>query len=256
MSFEYQRSRDPEQRGLRLRSKKCLHLYKYFVHPRFGFMSVRVQTWFPFNIQICHNGREWLARQLRRRRSAFKRADNCFTWLGNVELAPRLMDEQLQTDWPAALDAIAQDPFLGGKVHGNFTGEIITSFKNRPEGVRVKHWVRGNSIKVYDKAGSVLRVETTIARTTDFKVLRPAHDQPDGKLQWRPLLVIQDQSVYIKNALHEINVHLVLGSILASLVVLAFMRNTRSTLSAAVAIPASLVATSGMMRLRLHSRWW
>jgi HAE1 family hydrophobic/amphiphilic exporter-1 len=62
------------------------------------------------------------------------------------------------------------------------------------------------------------------------------------------LLVIQDQSVYIENALHEINVHLVIGSILASLVVLAFMRNARSTLIAAVAIPASLVATFGMMR--------
>ena len=62
------------------------------------------------------------------------------------------------------------------------------------------------------------------------------------------LLVIQDQSVYIENALHEINVHLILGSILASLVVLAFMRNARSTLIAAVAIPASLVATFGMMR--------
>ena len=77
--------------------------------------------------------------------------------------------------------------FLGGKAHGNFTGEIITSFKDRPEGVRVKHWVRGNSIKMYDKAGSVLRVETTIARTKDFKVLRPAHDRPNGKLEWRPL---------------------------------------------------------------------
>ena len=42
--------------------------------------------------------------------------------------------------------------------------------------------------------------------------------------------------------------HLVLGCILASLVVLAFMRNARSTLIAAVAIPASLVATFGMMR--------
>jgi HAE1 family hydrophobic/amphiphilic exporter-1 len=62
------------------------------------------------------------------------------------------------------------------------------------------------------------------------------------------LLVIQDQSVYIENALHEINVHLILGSILASLVVLAFMRNARATLIAAVAIPASLVATFGMMR--------
>ena len=62
----------------------------------------------------------------------------------------------------------------------HFTSEIITSFRDRPAGVRVKHWVRGNSLKMYDKAGSVLRVETSIARTGDFKVLRPAHDDPHG----------------------------------------------------------------------------
>ena len=49
MSFEYHRSPKREERGLRLRPKKCLHLYKYFVHPQFGFMSARLQTWFPFN---------------------------------------------------------------------------------------------------------------------------------------------------------------------------------------------------------------
>ncbi|HEY5995791.1 MAG TPA: efflux RND transporter permease subunit, partial [Candidatus Deferrimicrobiaceae bacterium] len=59
--------------------------------------------------------------------------------------------------------------------------------------------------------------------------------------------VIQDQSRYIYAALHEINLHLVLGSILASLVVLAFMHSIRSTLIAAVAIPASLISTFGMM---------
>jgi hypothetical protein len=245
MSFEYHRSPDPRERGLKLRARKCLHLYKYFVHPTFGFINARLQTWFPFNVQICLNGREWLARQLQRRHSDFKRADNCFTWLANPALAQRLMDEQLETDWPAALTAIArrlnplhdevfapwpmdyywsgyqtewatdvvfespkalaaiyptlvrhamhhfQSPdvmrFLGRKAHGNFTGELSTSFKDRPEGVRVKHWVRGNSVKMYDKAGSVLRVETTIARTTDFKVLRPPHDDPDGKLAWKPL---------------------------------------------------------------------
>src|SRR4029453_7637355 len=48
-------------------------------------------------------------------------------------------------------------------------------------------------------------------------------------------------------ALHEINLHLVLGSILASLVVLAFMRSWRSTIIAAVAIPASVVASFGAM---------
>jgi hypothetical protein len=245
-TFEYHRSRNRDERGLRLRNGKCLHLYKYFLHPRFGFMNARIQTWFPFNIQVCLNGREWLARRLERKgRTDFKRADNCFTWLGNPALAQRLMNDQLTTDWPRALKSIARslnpphraifksrpmdyywsayqtewatdllfkDPrgladiypllvrhamehfkspdvmrFLGRKAHGNFTGELVTSFKNRPEGVRVKHWVRGNSIKMYDKAGSVLRVETTIARTRDFKVFRPPHDDPDGKLEWRPL---------------------------------------------------------------------
>src|SRR3989454_4479646 len=65
---------------------------------------------------------------------------------------------------------------------------------------------------------------------------------PDVKLE-----VIRDQSRYIYAALHEINLHLVLGSILASLVVLAFMRSWRSTFIAAVAIPTSVVSAFGMM---------
>jgi HAE1 family hydrophobic/amphiphilic exporter-1 len=60
--------------------------------------------------------------------------------------------------------------------------------------------------------------------------------------------VIRDQSRYIEAALHEIQKHLVMGSILASLVVLLFMRSWRSTLIAAVAIPCSLISTFGMMR--------
>ncbi|MEX2224641.1 MAG: efflux RND transporter permease subunit [Candidatus Rokuibacteriota bacterium] len=61
------------------------------------------------------------------------------------------------------------------------------------------------------------------------------------------LEVINDQSRYIYAALREINVHLLLGAILASLVVLAFMRSWRSTLIAAVAIPASVISAFGMM---------
>ncbi|HET7114370.1 MAG TPA: efflux RND transporter permease subunit [Pyrinomonadaceae bacterium] len=60
--------------------------------------------------------------------------------------------------------------------------------------------------------------------------------------------VIRDQSRYIEAALHEIQIHLVLGSILASLVVLLFMRSWRSTLIAAVAIPCSVISTFGMMK--------
>ncbi len=59
--------------------------------------------------------------------------------------------------------------------------------------------------------------------------------------------VIRDQSRYIHAALREINVHLILGSILACLVVLAFMRSWRSTIIAGVAIPASVVSAFGMM---------
>lgn len=60
--------------------------------------------------------------------------------------------------------------------------------------------------------------------------------------------VIRDQSRYIEAALHEIETHLILGAILASLVVLLFMRSWRSTLIAAVAIPCSLISTFAMMR--------
>jgi hypothetical protein len=245
MSFEYHRSPNPSERGLRLRPRKCLHVYQYYRHATFGFMNARLQTWFPFNVQICLNGREWLARQLESRRSPFKRVDNCFTALGNPKLAQRLMDEHLKTRWPEALDAIARsvnplheeifapwpmdyywsayqtewatdvvfrDPqtlagiysvlapyamnqfkspdvmrFLDRKAHGNFTGKLVTAFKDRPEGVRIKHWVRGNSIKMYNKAGSVLRVETTIAQTEQFKVLRPLTDDHDSALAWQPL---------------------------------------------------------------------
>jgi len=69
-----------------------------------------------------------------------------------------------------------------------------------------------------------------------------AHVPPDVKLE-----IIRDQSKYIYAALHEINLHLVLGSILASLVVLAFMRSWRSTFIAAVAIPTSVISAFGMM---------
>jgi HAE1 family hydrophobic/amphiphilic exporter-1 len=60
--------------------------------------------------------------------------------------------------------------------------------------------------------------------------------------------VIRDQSRYIYAALHEIDLHLILGSILACMVVLLFVRSWRSTIIAGIAIPASVIATFGMMR--------
>jgi len=76
--------------------------------------------------------------------------------------------------------------FLGRKYHGNFKGEVVTSRKRRPEGVRVKHRMKRNSIKFYDK-WSVLRVETTINNPREFKVLR-SKETPEGrKRRWLPM---------------------------------------------------------------------
>lgn len=61
------------------------------------------------------------------------------------------------------------------------------------------------------------------------------------------LEVIRDQSRYIEEALHEIKVHLVLGSFLACLVVLLFMKDWRAMVVAGVASPTSVIATFGMM---------
>jgi HAE1 family hydrophobic/amphiphilic exporter-1 len=80
-------------------------------------------------------------------------------------------------------------------------------------------------------------VKANLARLTDQL-------PPDVKLS-----VVRDQSRYIHAALHEINLHLVLGSVLACLVVLFFMRSWRSTLIAGVAIPVAVIATFGMMWL-------
>lgn len=245
LTYEIYRNRDLKKLQLVPRTRKCLFLYHYFVDPVFGFMNARIQTWFPFSIQICLNGREWLSRQMDRAGLHYRRRSNCFPWIEDVPAAQTLMDEQLQTAWPQALNRIArqlnpdhsrmfkQTPlsyywsayqsewatdllfqnsaavaeiypwlvhhgittfsspdvmrFLGQRPHWNFQGEVVSSFKDRTEGVRLKHWVGKNSVKLYDKEGSLLRVETTIHDRRGFKVFRPAEGDPDGPKTWRHL---------------------------------------------------------------------
>jgi HAE1 family hydrophobic/amphiphilic exporter-1 len=59
--------------------------------------------------------------------------------------------------------------------------------------------------------------------------------------------LVRDDSEFIRASLHAIEEHLVLGGILAAIIVLIFLRNFRSTLIAAVAIPASIVGAFGVM---------
>lgn len=106
ISYAIQRDREKKKLVLERRQRKCLHLYHYWIDPVFGFMSARIQTWFPFPIQLCLNGREWLSRQLDARGMRYKREENCFLWLDDFQGAQSLMDEQLRFAWTQALQHI------------------------------------------------------------------------------------------------------------------------------------------------------
>ena len=254
-SFEIYRNREKKKLELQPRYRKCLLLYHYWLHPVFGFMNARIQTWFPFPVQICLNGREWLARQMDAAGLEYLRQDNCFLWIADWSKAQRLMDRQRRAHWPKLLNGVARQlnpahgeifkkhpvsyywstyqsewaidlvfreaaelrrlyprlihhgmttfsspdvmRYLGkriplsGEVPRRFSGEVVSDLKHRQEGVRIKQSVNGNSLKLYDKAftvvGSVLRAEATVHNGDDFRVYRPKEGDPEGEPAWRQM---------------------------------------------------------------------
>jgi hypothetical protein len=91
------------------------------MHADFGLMHVRVQSWFPFTVEICLNGREWLARQMSRAGIVYQQADNCFIKLQDPGAAQALLDEQLQTDWPRVLNELLA---LAHPLHAEICGPL------------------------------------------------------------------------------------------------------------------------------------
>jgi hypothetical protein len=79
--------------------------------------------------------------------------------------------------------------FLGRRPHVQTfsTAEIHSELKTRPEGTRIKHVLNHNSIKMYDKQESVLRIETTVNDARGMKAYRASEADPDGPKQWRKL---------------------------------------------------------------------
>jgi hypothetical protein len=226
--------------AIRPRLRKCLHLYFYVIDRELGFIHIRLQTWFPFQIQVYLNGHEWLARQLERRGVGFERYENTFLSIEDMALAQRLCAGFMRRRWVRLLDAFARrvNPwlsvirrqgfgsyywcidacevssdlmwrdrprllgvlddlfdyalrafsaddvvrFLGLKCRPH-KGELETRHARRPEGRRIKHRIRQNWLKLYDK-WSVLRVETVINNPSDFRVLRFERDRrgrPHGR---------------------------------------------------------------------------
>ena len=108
MSFQINKNRSTRKLEIRYRQRKCLHLYHYQIHPVFGFMHTRIQTWFPFQIHVCLNGREWLARQMDQAGLHYCKRKNTFTWLEDVAQAQALFDQQLQANWADLLGGLAE----------------------------------------------------------------------------------------------------------------------------------------------------
>ena len=254
-SYAIKGNRETKKIELQRTPRKCLCIYQYWLHPVFGFMSARLQTWFPFPITIFLNGREWLAQQLEQAGLSYRRHRNCFTWIEDFQQAQKLMDEHLRANWVElfagvragvhplfpelckqypmeyywtcadsewAMDLIFRDEkqlrrlypqlvhlgmtgfsspdvlrFMGKRVRpdGTTVGvhelPISSDLKVRPNGVRIKHRLGPNSIKLYDKAydelGAVLRPEVTITDARLFRVFRHANDDENAPLKWHKM---------------------------------------------------------------------
>ncbi len=259
-------SRESKKLQLVMRPRKCVWIYFYWNDPRVGFGHVRLQTWAPFTVKGCLNGRHWLERGLLEEGIDYLKHDNCFRWIADVERAQQLLDGQLCTDWPALFNSmvdrylpVMRTLFCGGPldyywsadetqlatdvmfadtaaldrlfpmlvrhalnvtdsagvmrylgrlqpgkcVPPRLRADVRSDLRRRHEGVCVKHRLGANSLKTYNKAGNVLRVETTINNTRDFKVLRIDEGRPPSWLPMRKGVADMHRRATISQASNE-----------------------------------------------------
>jgi tetratricopeptide (TPR) repeat protein len=86
---------------LRACTRKGLHYDPYFLDPDFGLRHVRGQSWLPFFVHVCLNGRERLARQLDQLGLGYVRRDNCLVDVADFARAQELLRQQGDADWSA-----------------------------------------------------------------------------------------------------------------------------------------------------------
>ena len=79
--------------------------------------------------------------------------------------------------------------YLGRKWHERFDGEVQTRYRSEREpGACIKHYMKNNWLKMYDKLGLLLRVETVINQPGEFKVFRECqHRDGTSSTGWYPM---------------------------------------------------------------------
>jgi hypothetical protein len=122
-SFATRKDRESKKLQLILAKRKCLHFYFYFIDREFGFMHVRLQSWFPFPMQVCINGREWLAREMDKCGIEYGRRENCFIHIADMPKAQEMADATVKRNWHKLLDRFSDmfNPILKQlDIHGYY----------------------------------------------------------------------------------------------------------------------------------------
>lgn len=103
-----------------------------------------------------------------------------------------------------AIHAVKPDnvaTFLGKKLDGRYQAELGNDFHTRIQGTRIKHYMGPASIKIYDKFGLVLRIETTVYDVSFFRHHRTVEHR-DGTSEIK--LAEMQKTIYSLPPLREI----------------------------------------------------
>ncbi|MGH9071276.1 MAG: hypothetical protein ACRDX8_08980 [Acidimicrobiales bacterium] len=108
MSFELYKNKDTHHLEMRRRQRRCLHYYFYYLDPELGLFHIRLQSWFPFEIQVWVNGHAALAVQLDKAKVAYTCHENSFAKISDWPRAQALAERFAKRNWVALLDALAK----------------------------------------------------------------------------------------------------------------------------------------------------
>ena len=92
------------------RPTKCKHYYFYYNDEEFGWMFLKIQTWFPYNVQIYLNGREYMSRLLSKNNIPYEMYNNSFSYIGDFskaqELADGILDKKISDSFDGMVNKI------------------------------------------------------------------------------------------------------------------------------------------------------
>ena len=90
------------------RNTKCKHYYFYYNDEEFGWMYIKIQTWFPYNVQVYINGHEYLRKRLEKNNIGYNMFNNSFSYLEDFEKAQKLADGILNEKISDSFDGLIE----------------------------------------------------------------------------------------------------------------------------------------------------